>query len=130
MDLKWLLSATPYGNTWRRSRKLLHTHVHQGISPKYHSTQLDAARRFVHEILNAKQDTEVLPYTIRTHFGRMITKIVYGIDVSDSESEYITLPEKVISNISEASIPGRFLVDFFPMCKCLTWLRSWARDHE
>jgi cytochrome P450 len=117
MNLKWLLSMMPYGETWRRGRKLLHSQVHPGVSPKYHPVQLRAARRFARDILNAKQDKEVLPHMVRTNFGQTIIKMVYGIDAKDGESEYISLPEKVLDNINEGGLPGRFLVDFLPICQ-------------
>jgi hypothetical protein len=117
MGYGWQLSRMPYGDAWRRGRKLLHGHVHQGVSPKYHSTQLHAARRFARDILGAQQDPEVLPHMIRTNIGQTIIKLVYAIDVKDTESEYISLPEKVVRHVSEGSLPGRFLVDLLPICK-------------
>jgi cytochrome P450 len=117
MGFDWLLSRLHYGDAWRRGRRLLHAHVHPGVSPRYHSTQLLSARRFARDILNAKQDNEVLPHVIRANIGRTIIKIVYGIDVKDSGSEFISMPEKVIGDVNEGSIPGRFLVDFLPICK-------------
>jgi hypothetical protein len=112
MDLGWQLSMLPYGETWRRGRKLLHAHVHPGVSPKYHSVQLDAARRFARDILISQQDSEMLHYMIHANVGQTIVKLVYGIDVVDNDSEYISLAEKVVSYIDESVIPGRFLVEF------------------
>jgi cytochrome P450 len=116
MGMDWLLSMQPYGDTWRRGRKLLHTYVHPGVSSNYHHTQLQAARRFARGILDAKQDREVLPHLVRTNFGQTIVKMLYGIDAKDSESEYISLPEKVLQYLSDGALPGRFFVDFIPIC--------------
>jgi hypothetical protein len=58
-----------------------------------------------------------LPDLIRTSFGYTILKIVYGIDVGDEESEYISIPERVLELLNEVSQPGRYLVDLFPSCK-------------
>jgi cytochrome P450 len=123
MDLRWPLSRLPYGERWRRSRKLLHAHVHQGVAHQYHSIQVDSARRFVREVLTIKPESEALPQAIRDSIGRTIIKIIYGIDVKDAESEYISLPEKVIRYTIEGGTPGRFLVDSLPICEC----RSLAR---
>jgi cytochrome P450 len=119
MDLGWQLSMMPYGDTWRRGRKLLHSHVHPGVSPRYHSIQLDAAHRFARDILKVKQDDENLHYLIHANIGQTIVRMVYGIDVTDNDSEYITLAEKVVDYINESVLPGRFLVEFLPARKYL-----------
>jgi cytochrome P450 len=111
------MAFLPYGDAWRRSRKLLHAHVHPGVSPQYHSVQLTAAHRFVRDVLAAKQDKEVLPALVRTNFGHTIIKILYGIDVRDEESEYISLPEQVLDALNDVSQPGRYLVDLIPICE-------------
>jgi hypothetical protein len=123
MDLGWQLSLLPYGDTWRRGRKLLHTHVNLGALLKYRSTQLHAARRFSRDVLIAKQDDHVLRRMLQANVGQTIVKLVYGIDVKDTESEHITLAEKVVSYVHECTIPGRFLVEFFPICEYSLKLR-------
>jgi hypothetical protein len=113
----WLLSNLPYGDAWRRGRKLLHAHVNLSVAPKYYPTQLNAAHRFVRDILSAKQDKEVLPALVRANFGYTIIKIVYGIDARGEDDEYLTLPEKVLQTINAVAQPGRFLVDLLPICE-------------
>lgn len=41
--------------------------------------------------------------------------IGYGIDVLPENDPYIELAEKGVEGITMAAIPGRFLVDFFPI---------------
>ena len=50
-------------------------------------------------------------------FGAIFMKISYGIDVQDSDDPHILLTEESMKGISEASIPGAFWVDFFPILK-------------
>jgi cytochrome P450 len=116
MDVKWPIAMIPYGERWRHARKLFHAHVHQGVADRYHPAQLDAARRFIRDILATRRDKEALPKAVRANFGRSIIKMTYGIDVADDESEFISLPEKVNQGIIDAGTPGRFLVDFLPFC--------------
>ena len=54
--------------------------------------------------------------------GAIFMKISYGIDVQDSDDPLILLTEEAISGISEATIPGAFWVDFFPILK---YVPSW-----
>ena len=48
--------------------------------------------------------------------------IAYGIKVQESGDRYISLAEEVMSGGVEASIPGAFWVDFFPI---LAYVPSW-----
>lgn len=115
MKFEWSFVVLPYGELWRRKRKLMHTHVHQGVSDQFHPIQTACARRFVRDILAEKSDKEALPQAVRLNFAQMIIKVVYGIDVENYQSEYIALPEKVIADFSQVCTPGRFLVDFIPI---------------
>jgi hypothetical protein len=118
MDFDYLLSAMPYGDKWRRARKLLHSYIYPGAVPAYQFAQLSSARRFVRDLLGTKHDKNVLPRIVRAYFGRTIIKMTYGIDVKSGEDEYIAIPEKVLQAINEAAIPGRFFVDAVPFCEC------------
>lgn len=50
-------------------------------------------------------------------------KISYGIDVHESDDPHISLTEESLNGITEASIPGAFWVDFFPILK---YVPSWV----
>jgi cytochrome P450 len=115
MDMLWSLARLPYGDKWRRGRKLLHAHVHQGVVHRYHPIQLASARRFAQDILSIKPDKEALAKAVRANFGRTIIKIVYGVDAPDMESEYISLPEKVLVHTVQGGAPGRWFVDSWPI---------------
>ena len=49
-------------------------------------------------------------------------KIGYGIAVQESNDPYISIAEEVMSGVSEAGIPGAFLVDLIPILK---YVPSW-----
>ena len=55
-------------------------------------------------------------------FGAIFMKISYGIDVQESDDPHILLTEESLNGINEASIPGAFWVDFFPILK---YVPSW-----
>ena len=48
--------------------------------------------------------------------------VAYGIKVQESGDEFISLAEEVLSRAVEASIPGAFWVDLFPI---LIYVPSW-----
>jgi hypothetical protein len=116
MKLEWAFSLLPYGELWRRKRKLLHTHVHQGVVDRYHPVQVASARRFVKDILAGSTSDEALHQAIRLNFAQTIIKMAYGLDVDSYDSPYVALPEEVMQNFNEAFVPGRFLVDVVPIC--------------
>jgi hypothetical protein len=70
--------------------------------------------------------------------GGIILKITYGIEVQEGEDHFVRLIEKANSNFNIATVPGAFLVDFFPWLHHLPeWLpgmgflrtaRQWAQD--
>jgi cytochrome P450 len=125
MKFEWSFVVLPYGEAWRRKRKLMHTHVHQGASDQFHPIQTASARRFVRDVLAGPHTPDALPRAVRLNFAQMITKAVYGIDIESYESEYIALPEKVLVDFGEVCTPGRFLVDFIPVCASFS-CRRWA----
>ena len=49
-------------------------------------------------------------------------RIGYGIAVQESDDPYISVAEEALNGITQAGIPGFFLVDFFPILK---YVPSW-----
>ena len=70
--------------------------------------------------------------------GGIILRLTYGYQVQDGDDPFIDLIEKANSNFNAATVPGAFLVDFFPILKNLPeWCpgsgflhtaRLWAKD--
>ena len=55
-------------------------------------------------------------------FAASIVKILYGIDIQDSDDPYISLAEIVLNGLAQVRNPGSFLVDTFPTLK---YVPSW-----
>jgi hypothetical protein len=117
MDCKWALPIMPYGDRWRKGRKLMHTHMHAGAASMFHTIQIIAARRLIVDLLSASQQPSTLPKIVRWNVGQTIIKIVYGIDVKDTESKFVSMAEQLLKHLDESMMPGRFLVDFIPARK-------------
>jgi hypothetical protein len=100
---------------WRRKRKLMHSHIHQGVADRYHLIQIASARRFARDVLVAGPGEETLVHLVRFNFGQTIIKMVYGIEVESPESEYISLPEEVNQITVRVLTVGQFFVDIFPV---------------
>jgi cytochrome P450 len=117
MQMDWSFVILPYSDLWRRKRKLMHAHVHAGVATRYHPVQVHSARRFALDILTGEKTEEALPSAVRLYVGRTIIKAVYGIDVKDEEDEFVRYPEAVVQNFNIVLMPGRFMIDFFPLCE-------------
>jgi cytochrome P450 len=117
MGFDWALGTLPYGEKWRHNRKLMHTHAHSGAVSTYQPVQLASARRLVDDLLHAKHTKHILPDMVKARSGMTTIEMVYGIDVKgDENDEYMATPEKVLQAISDGTVPGRYLVDIFPVC--------------
>jgi cytochrome P450 len=118
MDCHWHLSFLPYGERWRQARKLMHRHINVKATPTFHPVQVDAARRLVVDLLAAPQQRSMLPLVARVNVGQTIIKIVYGIDVKGADSEFISLPARLLDLMKQSMMLGRFWVDLVPARKC------------
>jgi cytochrome P450 len=114
MDCGWQLTISPYGERWRQGRKLMHTQLNPKAMPTFHPVLLDAARRLVVDLLAAPQQPSVLPKVVHFNVGQTIIKVVYGIDVKGADSEFISLPERLLELTNQSMMPGRFWVDLVP----------------
>ena len=50
-------------------------------------------------------------------------KIIYGIDVKESDDPYISIAEEALNGLAEAGVFGVFWVDIFPLLK---YVPSWV----
>jgi hypothetical protein len=119
MDCKWILAFLPYGGRWRKGRKLLHNYLHIGVASTFNPVQITAARRLVANLLSQQEhpSSSTLLTAVRLDVGQRIMKIVYGLDVKDAGSEFISIPEQLNLFLGECVIPGKFLVDLVPASK-------------
>ncbi len=64
----------------------------------------------------------MLLHSIYSAFGSSIMRISYGIDVDKEKVPYLTIAEDAMQTFSDAFVPGRYLVETFPL---LRFLPSW-----
>lgn len=129
MHFGWFFPIQPYGDYWRRSRKLMHSQTHAKAAEVYRPRQIQGARRFVRDLLAAEPNRPVdklsdaaraiLPHMVRYNFAYTTLDTVYGIDVRDSamEARFVEPAERAMHYFSEAICPGRFVVDYIPLRK-------------
>ncbi|KAF9447117.1 hypothetical protein P691DRAFT_141776 [Macrolepiota fuliginosa MF-IS2] len=56
MRLEYFLTFLPYGDWWRRQRRIFHDHFHPNIVHKYQTIQINTARAFLRHLLKSPDD--------------------------------------------------------------------------
>ena len=126
------LTMMPYGERWRRHKRAFRQYFHSGAIPSYQPIQRSAAHRFLNKLLKTPSElrTHIRLYvstlccervwrtnlrTVRSTFFAAVVKVVFGIDVADDGDEILAVVESALEWIGEAFIPGKYLVDVFPI---------------
>ncbi|KAK2467136.1 hypothetical protein APHAL10511_000685 [Amanita phalloides] len=131
------LVLIPYSDRWRTYRK----HIARTIGGTASIDNLQVmisgkVRQFLRHLVTSPHN---LIGHLRKLTGGIILQLTYGIDVRDEGNDpFVDLIEKANGNFNAATVPGAFIVDFFPFLKCLPeWLpgmgflktaRLWRQD--
>ncbi|KAJ7257102.1 cytochrome P450 [Mycena rebaudengoi] len=103
----------------RSGRKLFHEAFNRSAAKQFHPQETAAVYELLRRFLQNPHD---IMGNFRHMAGTLIMDIAYGIKVLPSHDPYIQMAEKAMHDLSNASIPGAFLVDTFPAMK---YLPSW-----
>ncbi|KAJ9656519.1 hypothetical protein H2198_004868 [Neophaeococcomyces mojaviensis] len=119
----WLnfLSSLPYGQRFRAYRK--HIQSLLGTSHLLHRfghIQEAEVGRFLFRLL--KKPDDFISH-LRTEAGAIILKIAYGYTIEPHSTDpLISLADSALEQFSQATVPGRWLVDILPF---LRFVPSW-----
>lgn len=119
MDLDWALAFAPYGDRWRKTRRVFHQAFNTGTTSKFHEMQTDSARFFLRLLKDTPTD---FFEHIRLVFTRSMMKITYDIDINDPHDPYVHMIYTALAGSVTASQPGTFLVNMLPI---LQYLPRW-----
>ncbi|CAA7261126.1 unnamed protein product [Cyclocybe aegerita] len=103
----------PYGEKWRKHRKLMHSAFHSTSFAQFKPDFLCASRNLLNRILDYPDD---IIANIRHMAGETIMSITYGINALPKNDPYIETAERSLRTL-DAVVPGAFLVDSFPWLK-------------
>ncbi|KAJ6571315.1 cytochrome P450 [Mycena capillaripes] len=119
-----------YGDEWRAHRRLFNQGFTFRASIKYQPKQLNVTHELLRRVLKEPDD-------IMAHFrqwaSEIIMSVAYGIDVLPSEDPYVSLAYEAVETLSNAGVPGKYLVDSLPILKYVpSWFpgASFKRDAE
>ncbi|KAJ7080831.1 cytochrome P450 [Mycena belliarum] len=102
------------GEQWRKHRRLFHEAFNADASRNYEAIEQKACRELLRRLL--QDPTDVMVH-VRHMAGEIIMAVAYGIIILPQNDPYIVLARDAMYALSIASIPGRFLVDTFPLLK-------------
>ncbi|KAI0767393.1 cytochrome P450 [Fomes fomentarius] len=108
------LAFMPYGDWWRRHRRAFWQYFRPQAIAEYHAIQRAMANRFLMKVL---QTPNQLKEHLRYSFSATLLKILYDIDVTDENDEWIKTVEKALEGAIESLVPGAFLVEFLPFLR-------------
>ncbi|KAF7368512.1 Cytochrome p450 [Mycena venus] len=118
MGWNFNLPFMKYGDEWYGGSTVVYltnnsTWSHPPVFPVYSARQpISLLRRLLSN-----------PAGFRDHLkqmaGEVIISVTYGIDVQPVNDPYVALAEEAIKSLSNARVPGRFIVDSIPILKYL-----------
>ncbi|KIJ32833.1 hypothetical protein M422DRAFT_265316 [Sphaerobolus stellatus SS14] len=91
------------------------------IVSNYRPVQLKSAHGLLRQLL--KSPDAALTQTLGCSFAEIIMEVVYGYKVTPMDDLYIKITERAVTALLEATKPGKFLVDTFPL---LQYIPSWV----
>ncbi|TFK29251.1 cytochrome P450 [Coprinopsis marcescibilis] len=111
------LVLIPYGDRFRRFRKLFHQLIGSPFAMKrFAPVEEFETRRFIRRLV-AKPDD--LSGHIRWAVGAVILKISHGYEVRETNDPFVELAGRATEQFSLATAPGGWLVDVIPALKHL-----------
>lgn len=116
----WLdfLSSQPYGPRFRSYRKFVH--ILLGTSQLLDRFGRLQEREVAHCLLRILQSPQNLIKHIRTEAGAIILQIAYGYKIEPHRPDpLVSLADEALEQFSQATVPGRWLVDVVPALRHL-----------
>ncbi|KAJ7704674.1 cytochrome P450 [Mycena metata] len=110
----------PYGERWRRQRRMFQQHFRRDASQKYRPIQIQKVHSMLEAFLTSSQEFRE---HIKTLAAGIIMSTVYGYEIQPTNDRFVTLSEESVKKVAESFFPGAQLVNTFPILRHLPgWL--------
>ncbi|RPD54263.1 CyP450 monooxygenase [Lentinus tigrinus ALCF2SS1-6] len=120
IGLDWNVALLGNGETWRKHRKEFHRFFSITAVARYNNLIEIGARRFLRKLL---ENPAAFSEHAQFSFGATVMRVVYGIEVESKEDQYLSLAEEGNDIFQKAFVPGKYLVETFPILKHVpAWL--------
>ncbi|CAL1710835.1 unnamed protein product [Somion occarium] len=104
----------PYSQTWRNHRRAFHQYFNQGEVHKYHPIQVRECRAFLQRMLDSPEN---IAQHVRQIYTAIILKIVYDMEVTGMNCEYVLLAQEAMMALNIARVTEASWVEYLPILK-------------
>lgn len=113
MGYRASMLLAPYGEVFRRARKLINAALNSRTARTYWPIQEQSVHKFLGRLLKTPQDFRE---HIKMTSSSIILKIAYGYQLQDINDPFLPLVEKATESFGR-SITGGYWIDYLPFCK-------------
>ncbi|KAL4260675.1 cytochrome P450 family protein [Pleurotus pulmonarius] len=114
----------PYGEEWRKFRKILHSGFHARKSEEYQPIQSLESKIMMHQILAEPKNYE---RHIQRYAASVVTSVTYGRRI-DSVDEWVVRENmRAMDYLTSVNIPGKYIVESMPWLLNLPLRLQWFR---
>ncbi|KAH9887564.1 cytochrome P450 [Cubamyces lactineus] len=121
----------PYGEGWRKWRKVLHNGFHSRRADTYNEIQSLESTVLLHELLTEPEQYE---QHLQRFAASVATSVTYGRRVTSVDEWIVRENMAAMDSIREHSIPGKYLVESWPwllkLPRSLQWFRREPEEHR
>ncbi|KAG6836865.1 hypothetical protein H0H93_002108 [Arthromyces matolae] len=117
---KFMVPLLPFGDRFRRSRRLLHGMIGSPASAKYYGpVEAQEMHKLLRRVL---VDPDNLGSHVHHTVGSIMLRLSYGYNVEEHNDPLVKLVDAVMNQFALASRPGAYPVNAFPSLRRLpTW---------
>ncbi|KAJ3534086.1 hypothetical protein NMY22_g7073 [Coprinellus aureogranulatus] len=118
IDFQWSFGVMPYGTLWKDNRRTFHHFFTPTVLEQWHPIICEERDGFLKQLkANPKPTPDELFDAVHLLFGRAIMRVAYGFEDAPTNAEIIRDVDTVINAFGECSVPGKYLVNSFPILK-------------
>lgn len=116
----------PYGDEFRRVRKLQHHVTQVRAATSYQPLQMKESARLVCDLVKSPDRYKML---FQRYASALILRLTYGTKIETGDEEIIRLVYANQLNFERVAAPGKYLVDLLPILMYLpSWLAPFKRE--
>lgn len=137
MGVDWCLPLMRYGDVSKVHRRLFHQFLNTDETEKLENFQYLCIHEFLYRLVESPKDffghtnlcvalrlvrdrrfdVHCSPQFSLT--GSLMLMIMYGIRSKSEKDTHFVMTQRAAAAVGRALVPGAFLVDTFPICKCI-----------
>ncbi|KAI0664172.1 cytochrome P450 [Cubamyces menziesii] len=121
----------PYGEGWRKWRKVLHNGFHSRRADTYNEIQSLESAVLLHELL---ADPEQYEQHLQRFAASVATSVTYGRRVTSVDEWIVRENMAAMDYLTSVNIPGKYLVESWPwllkLPRSLQWFRREPEEHR